>query len=248
MRPALLEPKQLVSRNLHLLVFAAGALLLIAGGFVAARALGYRVVRGNAASSNADPDVVQGEPGAWGQLEHRELRIDPPDEFVFVPQADQPPVSCWCFHGSTKEQALEFLKSSGVSTSQLAQIEKTSWKTNGPSACVEPGDDFILALDPAVRAKVYSYLVEFEENSRQIDPVWFEAGQVDGRLKDSGLMPSSIDLLKSLLYPQGPSLLLFADFEPALRHLPNNQERHRFMKAVSRKQTLIAGLHIRPDS
>jgi hypothetical protein len=41
---------------------------------------------------------------------------------------------------------------------------------------------------------------------------------------------------------------LFADFEPALRHLPNDDERRLFMNAVSRKRTLLAGLHLTPDS
>ncbi len=59
---------------------------------------------------------------------------------------------------------------------------------------------------------------------------------------------SSVELLKSLLYAQGEKLLLFADFEPALRRLPNDEERRLFMNAVSRKRTLLAGLHVTPES
>ena len=42
--------------------------------------------------------------------------------------------------------------------------------------------------------------------------------------------------------------MLFADFEPALRHIADKQEQNRFMKAVSRKRTLLAGLHLAPES
>lgn len=191
--------------------------------------------------------TIPGKPGPWGQLDYRPIRIDPPDEFVFVPPIDQPPVH-WVFHAMTKEQAVEFLKSAGITAAQLETIGKAAWKPEPQGVSVEPGDDFILSLSPDARGKIYSRLVEFEENSRQLDPVWFEKGQVEERIKDSGLSQSSLDLLKSLLYPQGPSLLLFADFEPALRRLPDDQERHRFMKAVSRKKTLLAGLRITPNS
>ena len=139
-------------------------------------------------------------------------------------------------------------QSAGITAAQFEAIQNANWKTEAEGIAVEPGDDFILSLSPDARAKIYSRLVEFPENSQRIDPVWFQTGQVDERLKESGLSSASIDLLKSLLYPQGPSLLLFADFEPALRRLPDEQERHRFMKAVSRKRTLLAGLHITPES
>ena len=191
--------------------------------------------------------AVPGKPGTWGQLEYRTIKIDLPDEFVFVPPPNQPPVR-WFFHGSNREQATEFLKSAGMAPAQLAIIEKAKWTPDPRGVVVEPGDDFILSLAADARAKIYSQLVEYDENSRQIDPVWFEKDRVDDRLKDSGLLPSSIELLKTLLYPQGDSLLLFADFEPALRRLPNDGERRLFMNAVSRKRTVLAGLHITAES
>ena len=79
---------------------------------------------------------------------------------------------------------------------------------------------------------------------RQIDPIWFRPGMIDWRLEDSGLAPESIALLKRLLYPQGENMLLFADFEPALRSLPNDAERRRFMKAVSRKRAVLARVQL----
>jgi hypothetical protein len=220
---------------------------LIVAALLAAISLGVRFERSKAADVPADSRVVAGKPGRWGQLEYRSIRMDLPDEFVFVPPPDQPPVR-WFFHGFSKEQALAFLQSSGITSAQRALIEKAPWKSEAESVSVEPGDEFILSLSPAARAAIYLRLVEFDENSRQIDPVWFRTGQVDDRLKDCGLSPSSIELLKSLLYAQGPSLLLFADFEPALRRLPNEEERRLFMNAVSRKRTLLAGLHVNPDS
>jgi hypothetical protein len=165
--------------------------------------------------------------------------IDLPDEYVFVPSVE-PPIR-WSFPGYTKQQVLEKLRSVGMPEDAVKTLETSAkWSTEDGIAAVEPGDPLILSLAPEVRAKLYAVLVVFPQNAHQIDPIWFRPGKVDWRLQDSGLAPESIALLKSLLYPQGKDLLLFADFEPALRSLPNDAERRRFMKAISRKQTVLA--------
>jgi hypothetical protein len=219
---------------------------LVVAGLLTFIGLGYHL-KPSIAASSASPYSVVGNPGPWGQLEYRPIRIDLPDEFVFVPPSNQPPVR-WVFHAMNKDQSIEFLKTCGITSTQLELIQKANWKVDGQNAVVEPGDEFILTLSADVREKIYSTLVEFDENSRQIDPVWFRTGQVDEQLKDCGLAPKSVELLKSLLYAQGPSMMLFADFEPALRKLPSDKERHLFMNAVSRKRTLLAGLYINANS
>ncbi|MGA2033582.1 MAG: hypothetical protein ABSG68_15105 [Thermoguttaceae bacterium] len=195
----------------------------------------------------APSTAVPGKPGPWGQLEYRAIRIEPPDEFVFVPPPDYPAVR-WFFKGYSKEKALEFLTSAGLTAAQIEAVQKAEWKSGPEGSGFAPNDKLILALTPESRATIYSLLVEFPENARQIDPVWFREGQVDDRLKDSGLSSDSLALLKRLLYRQGTDELLFADFVPAVRQLPNDEERHRFMKAVARKRTLLAGLAIKEDS
>lgn len=232
------------------------ALLTIVPWFVVVLLLGTIVfghfesrkpARAIPANEPVNPESTRGIPGPWGQLEYRTIRIDLPGEYVFKLPSDFPPVR-WFFHGYSKERAVEFLRSAGITTAQLAALQKAGWTTEAAGVAVAPGDELILALTPETRAKIYSLLVEFPENARQIDPVWFQTGQVEERLKDSGLSASSLKLLKGLLYPQGPSLLLFADFEPALRQIAGDRERYRFVQAVSRKKTLLARLRIDADS
>jgi hypothetical protein len=187
--------------------------------------------------------ATEGSPGPWGRLEYVPLTLDLPSDYVFVPPSNQPPVR-WVFHGYTKDKALGFLRSAGLTQQQLDKFQQADWKAEHGSAAVQPGDELILGLSQAARAKIYSLLVEFPENAKQVDPIWFCPGKVDERLKDSGLSTASVDLLKGLLYPQGQSLLLFADFEPAVRRLPEGQERWRFMQATSRKDTLLLRLKI----
>ena len=163
-----------VSRWLLALVILAPWAVVAA--LLTAVGLGFHVERGKSLLATAGSQAVPGKPAAWGQLECRTIRIDLPDEFVFVPPPNQPPVH-WFFHGSSREQTVEFLKSAGITPAQQALLEKAKWTPDPQGVAVEPGDEFILSLAADARAKIYSQLVEFEENLRQIDPVWFERGK-----------------------------------------------------------------------
>ena len=204
----------------------------------------------NSANTLSKPTAEQpteGKPGPWGFMEYVPMTIGPPDEFVFVPPPDHPRIR-WFFQGYTKDKAIELFRSAGLTQKQIDTLSDKPWKVEAEGTAVEPGDDLILALTPAARTKIYSVLVEFPQNSRQIDPIWFRPGLVDERIEGSGLMPESVDLMKRLLYPQGDSLVLFADFEPAMRQLPDDHERRRFMKAVMRKETFLARLRVHAES
>jgi hypothetical protein len=221
---------------------------LLAGWLLLGRRVGSTTLAAASESSQAPSNpLLASKLGAWGQLQYRPIRIELPDEFVFVPPASQPPVR-WFFKGHSKPRAIEFLRSAGFTPAQLDVLEKAGWKTEGDGVAVLPGDELVLSMTPEVRAKVYALLVEMPENARFIDPIWFRPGQVDERLKDSGLSEATLALLKSLLYPQGKDLLLFADFEPAVRRVTDPREQHEFMQALSRKRTMLARLAINPDS
>ena len=191
---------------------------------------------------------MSGKKGPWGQIETMLFAIDLPDEFVFVPSADQAPVR-WSFPGYTKEQVLSTLRSVGLPEDDVKKLDVSAkWTSDDGVAAVEPGDPLILSLTPEVRSKLYAILVTFPQNGRQIDPIWFRDGLIDWRLQGSELAPESIALLKRLLYPQGEKTLLFADFEPALRSLPNDAERKLFMKTLSRKRTVRARVRLDGDA
>ena len=198
--------------------------------------------------TSADPppeEWMAGTKGPWGRIDSMLFAIDVPDEFVVVPPPDQPPVR-WSFPGYTKEKVLATLRSVGLPEDEVNTLDRgAKWGSDDGVASVEPGDLLILSLAPEVRSKLYAILVTFPQNARQIDPIWFRPGKVDYRLKDCELAPESIALLKRLLYPQGENMLLFADFEPALRSLANDAERRHFVKAVSRKRAVLA--HVRLD-
>ena len=191
---------------------------------------------------------ITGKKGPWGQINSMLFAIDVPDEFLIVPPADQPSVR-WSFPGSSKEKVLATLRSVGMPEKEVNKLASSGkWSGDNGLTAVEPGDSLVISLAPDVRSKLYAILATFPQNVRQIDPVWFRPGMVDWRLQDSGLAAESIALLKRLLYAQGENLLLFTDFEPAMRSLPSDAERRCFMKAVSRKQAVLARLRLGPEA
>jgi hypothetical protein len=241
-------------------MLAALAVLWIAPWLVIVAMLGrgwlapvlHHATAGQGESLAATPDgsqivsqrVILGKPGPWGQLRTVPLTLSLPDEFLFIPPPNQPPVH-WVFHGMSKEQALGLLQKAGVAAEAMKKLEgQAKWTANPAGITLEPGDELLLSLRPEVRSKIYTQLVEMPENFKQVDPIWFRPQRVEEHLKQGGLSAASTALFKSLLYPQGDSLLLFADFEPALRQLPDDAERRRFLKVLSRKETLTASLRI----
>ncbi len=141
------------------------------------------------------------------------------------------------------------LKSAGVSQEQIDKFPSDSaWTSAAEGTWLTPGDELILSLSPETRSNIYSVLVAFPENDDQLDPVWFRSETIDKQLGESGLSASSIKLLKSMLYRNGSELLLFADKNTALRHIPGDSEKRLFMKTISRKSTLMARLRIDDES
>jgi hypothetical protein len=186
-------------------------------------------------------DGAFSRPGPWGKLEYAEVNLELPDEFVYLPTPDQAPVR-WCFAGHTQQRALEFLKSAGLTATQLVAIEQAPWSATADGAVVSPGDELLLALTSTQRGKIYPFLAGMTENNRTVDPVFFHAATLDKTLEQSGLQPESINLLKSCLYPHSDSVLLFADFEPVLRKLTDDDERRRFLKTVLGRKATLARL------
>ncbi len=219
---------------------------------IAGRGSAHSAAQATVADSAATPaeppphEWIPGKKGPWGQIDSMLFAIDLPDEFVFVPPADRPPIR-WSFPGYDKEKVLVTLRSIGLPEKEVSKLDASAkWTSDNGATAVEPGDRLILGLAPEVRAKLYAILVRFPQNGRDIDPIWFRPGSIDWRLEDSGLAPESVALLSRLLYAQGENALLFTDFEPALRSLPNDAERRRFMTVVSRKRAVLA--HVRLDA
>ena len=128
----------------------------------------------NGTGEQASNHVTQGNPGPWGRLEYVRIALELPDELVFVPGRDVPPVR-WFFKGSTKDAAVALLRSAELTPAQLDAItEKAEWSPVADGCWVTPGDDFILGLSPASRAKSMPRWWSFPRTSRTSIPSAFD--------------------------------------------------------------------------
>lgn len=197
-------------------------------------------------SSLTSNDIVLGEPGPWGQLELLRVGIELPLESVFL-DADQQKPTRWYFGGWSQADVAELFQSFQLDAGLLSELNNSAaWKIEPEGVTVSPKDDVVLALTPADRAKLYTILVSFPENEAQRKAFPYNPAYLDERIELSELSPQSIGLFQRLLYPRD-GLLLLADLLPALRQLPNRDEQIQFVKAVSRKMSVLVKLRITPD-
>jgi hypothetical protein len=196
--------------------------------------------------AKANPKWTTGNKGPWGQLDTMPFTLEVPEGCSLGPPA--PPMR-WSFPGYSKAKVLAALRAAGIPEDEIKRLDDNGrWANKDGVVSVEPGDPLILGLTPQVRAKVYAILVEFPKNAEHLTPLCFPSKSVDLQIQGSGLAATSIDLFKRLLYPHGENTLVFADFEPALRSLPDDAERTRFMMATLRTRTVLARLRLDPDA
>lgn len=191
--------------------------------------------------------ITEGNAGPWGRLLYAHLMIDIPDEFVRIPPPDEP--IRWFFQDYTKERVISLFKSANLTQNQIEKyFPDAAWQTDFKGLYVTVSDKLILELTPEARSKIYAVLIAYPENDTMMDPVWFRPETIDKQLEDSGLSQSSIQLLKSLLYSNGSSLMIFSDRNAAVRQIKDEKEKRLFIKAISRKTTLMARLKIDADT
>jgi hypothetical protein len=184
------------------------------------------------------------KPGLWGELEYVRMAIELPDHFINVDEIDS---TEWIFPNLSREQLVEFFKTSGLSRKELDQLAKAKWEQVEDSWHISPDDEFIWNLSAKTRAKIYARLGRFEENVDQFFAFAYRPELLSERLAYSGLSDSTVTMFKTLLYQEG-ELLRFADSDVVLRKLEDRHERLRFVKTISRRSSLLVKLKVTPES
>lgn len=191
--------------------------------------------------------IKTGKPGPWGELQYTHIATEMPDEFAFILNEDADPQS-WFFKDFTVEQGVAFLKSAGLSSDSVASNASPERWTMVEGGCrLKPSAKLVLEMDSETRGKIYLVLAKFVENRAQRAAFSFYPGQLEKRLAGSGLAKGTIALFKKLMYKQGP-FLLFSDLGYALPQLPDDDERRRFIKMISRKATLLMKVKVNANT
>ena len=221
--------------------------VLAAAGFLVWKAsVGARTERKVPTLTLPGERVTYAKPGPWGEIEFIRIAIEPPDEFIDVGDLTEKPA--WFFGRHTRLDVEAFLKDERLTAEQRsALLETTPWEEGTNGIVLHPGADLVLGLGNEARERIYSLLALFPENRPQAAAFSFKPALLQERLELSGVTRATIDLLTRLLYRNG-DLLMFADMNLVLPRLPDDRERLRFVKTVSRKTTLMGSLKVDADS
>lgn len=198
------------------------------------------------APTNA-PHTFRAQPGEWGELEFTRIRIELPDKLLPANFAQTRPLR-WFFKGMSSESVLALFDAASLTPAQREDLCNTSrWQVGLDGFAILPSKETVLTLNPKARAMIYSTLAQFPENVPQNSPALYRANLVDEWFDRSGLLPQTIALVKQLLYRRGTSVL-FADYDVVLPLLPDEKEKRRLMKTLSRESTLLAKLRLTDET
>ena len=183
------------------------------------------------------------KPGPWGAIEYFDIVTRPPDELIssnFFAEPTPP----WLFKGYTREALDELLMSVGLTQEQRSTIDRSVEFSPAANLCVaKPGKELILGLSPEARSHIYAVLGKFPENPGQHDPFIFKVEQIYDWLHNAGLQPSTVALVKGLLYPHGEFMLL-SDCNTVMSQLPDAGERVRLLKVLFRRRAVFPKLRV----
>ncbi|HWA84928.1 MAG TPA: hypothetical protein VG710_01785 [Opitutus sp.] len=195
----------------------------------------------------SDGYVQHCRPGPWGDLQYTKILVEPPDEFISA-QALEPEPIRWVFKGYTAERLHELWAAAGLSGAQIHELESPGRIETTPDAIiVKPSADFVLNLSTPARTRIYTVLSLFTENPNQNEPFRFNTDTVDEWFSNSDLDPSTIALVKRMIYRRGSSAL-FSDHDVVLPRLASSEDRLRLMTTLARKSTLLVKLRVSPSS
>ncbi|MCX7886997.1 MAG: hypothetical protein N3B01_07070 [Verrucomicrobiae bacterium] len=198
---------------------------------------------GHGIRAGANCGVVRGQPGPWGELLYTRIVLEPPDEYVDLRET-MPTETRWLFKGKSQAEAEQFLRDLGVTATQQTG---GSWEQTPLGAVLKPSATLVASLRPEVRARLYGYLAEFEENHPQANPYRFSSDRLEEWLGGAGLRPETLHLVRHYVYRLGTSLA-FADGNIVFPQLRDGEERRRLLKALSRRVALRVELRVTPQS
>ncbi len=206
----------------------------------------YSTVRRDAAKA-ATTGMVKCQPGPWGDLEFSRILIEPPEEFI-VADYTRPDALVWHFKGYTPDTLAKLFDDAGLDAAQRHALEDPAKREMLPDRIlIHPDRDLVIGLKPAQRAKLYAALSAFEENGPQNNPYRMRPDAVAQWFVDTGLSPETVALTQKMFYSRTDTAMCFADDDIILPTL-DLTERVKFIKALSRKSTLLPRLRVGPET
>jgi len=185
--------------------------------------------------------------GPWGELITRDISLERPVEYL-TEEVTQPQPEVWTFNGLKAEAAKAVLERNGLSAPQVAGLfAPGSFTENSSGTVLRPDTDWLLALTPDTRHRLFTGLAGSGVNLYIDYPYIFPGDTLDAIYADARLHPDDVALLKQLVYANGTARQL-SDYQALLCKIPTVERRTVLTRALSRQSAVFAGLAIKPDT
>jgi len=136
-------------------------------------------------------------------LEYSRILIEPPEEFI-ISNYTQPDALSWFFKGYSESSLSALWESAGLDPAQRRQLDDPSRREIRPDAIVvRPKRELVIGLSPASRAKIYTVLAEFPENSKRQEPYRLRTDDAANWFEGSGVSAETIALTKAVVLSSG---------------------------------------------
>lgn len=186
-----------------------------------------------------------GQPGPWGQLRYTRIWIEPPRSF-FHGHVNFEAKTRWFFPGMSPADVDAFFETVSLSAAVRTALGRAPREEADGGTWLEPGEQVILALDDAGRARIYGLLARSPRNQQQ-SPISVRAPLIDERIAKSDLAPEVSNLFKRLLYGEG-RWRFFSDLPVLAVRLPAPADQEKLAGMLSRSVTFLVSLLVDESS
>jgi len=183
----------------------------------------------------------------WGELLERDILLDRPDEYVAF-ELDQSRRMEWIFTGKTPAQVRATMQLCGLPEALIDHaLSPALASTVNGDLLIKPDAKILDSLSPATRERLYGELAKDPKNFYMAEPFSFSTAKFFALLQGGDLAPETIAIIKRLSYPRGERTN-FSDIGFLLGQLPDDTERLKVLKTLSRIPAVLVRLRVRPDS
>jgi hypothetical protein len=192
-------------------------------------------------------ESISNETAPWGEMVVRDIKIEPPDEYLAF-ELDHITPPSWVFDGLSPDRVRQLMVSCGLTEKQVRSALNTGKVSISKSdTTVIPDDELVRSLSPQTRAKLYHELARSPENQHMRFPFCYSGNDFDEAFATNKISPAITATVKSLLYSRG-DLRCFSDYELVLRQIPDKDAQMRLLRILSSQAAVMAGVRVRPDT
>lgn len=184
-------------------------------------------------------------PGPWGALSYTPISIAAPDELLPIRTIEKRPLH-WFFGGYALTDFIKLCEELGLPDLQRKQLLQPDCANVLPTGLIlQPSRETVYALNPALRREIFRRLVRFPEN--RDDYTYIPTVEVEGLWRQYNLSTTTVALLKDWSCNYGRYTVIYGA-SCILPLISAEEEKVRFMKALSWQQTYLLRVHITPDT